>query len=183
LKEVVDDMMRNIKYFALILGIFSVVSATTVSAQPRTLEQQVFKRLISLPYYGIFDHIGFELNGDTVVLSGKVRSLSTRRDAEAAVKRITGVNNVVNNIVNLPPSPYDDRIRVAALRTLADRGLSRYMWEPNPEIRIVVENGRITLEGYVSNRGDWNLANVITNGIPGVFEVTNNLQVGRELYR
>ena len=55
------------------------------------------------------------------------------------------------------------------------------MQEPNPSIRIIVENGNVTLEGYVSNKGDYNLANILANGVSGVFSVKNNLVVGKEL--
>jgi hyperosmotically inducible periplasmic protein len=44
-------------------------------------------------------------------------------------------------------------------------------------IRIVVRNGKVTLEGVVDNEGDKNIANIRANGVPGVFSVTNNLQV------
>jgi osmotically-inducible protein OsmY len=37
----------------------------------------------------------------------------------------------------------------------------------------------VTLEGYVANRGDSNLANILANGVNGVFNVRNNLVVGR----
>src|SRR2546423_1576844 len=67
----------------------------------KTIEQQVFKKLRGLPNYGVFDFISYEVNGDTVVLSGKTRSLGTKSDAASAVKRIPGIARVVNNIEQL----------------------------------------------------------------------------------
>src|SRR5258708_4224444 len=78
----------------------------------KTIEQQIFKELIGLPHYGVFDHIVFEVNQGTVTLGGKVISLGTKRAAESVVKRIPGVLEVVNNIEELPPSSFDDAIRV-----------------------------------------------------------------------
>ena len=46
-----------------------------------------------------------------------------------------------------------------------------------PPIHIIVKNGKITLEGVVANEGDKNIAGVAAKGVPGVFEVTNNLRV------
>ncbi|HCA59998.1 MAG TPA: phospholipid-binding protein, partial [Blastocatellia bacterium] len=37
--------------------------------------------------------------------------------------------------------------------------------------------GHVTLEGYVANEGDLNLANIAARTVPGVFSVTNNLKV------
>jgi hyperosmotically inducible protein len=40
-----------------------------------------------------------------------------------------------------------------------------------------VKNGNVTLEGYVDNDADKNMANIRANGVPNVFSVKNNLQV------
>jgi hyperosmotically inducible protein len=167
------------------------VSAVNVNAQryadtrnsSRTLEQKIFKQLIKLPYYGVFDNIKYQVNGDTVVLSGKVAVARNKKDAENVVEDIAGVREVVNNIEVLPPSSFDNSIRRRALRTFADRGLYRYLWEPNPSVRIVVDRGHIELEGYVANRGDWNLMNILANGVSGVFSVRNNLVIEKDSAR
>jgi hyperosmotically inducible periplasmic protein len=44
-------------------------------------------------------------------------------------------------------------------------------------IRIIVDNGHVTLEGVVNSESDKNLANIRANGVFGVFSVTNNLKV------
>ena len=44
-------------------------------------------------------------------------------------------------------------------------------------IRIIVKNGKVTLEGVVDSEADKNIANIQANSVPGVFSVTNNLQV------
>jgi osmotically-inducible protein OsmY len=44
-------------------------------------------------------------------------------------------------------------------------------------IRIIVKNGRVTLEGVVDSDADKNMAGLRANGVSGVFSVTNNLQV------
>jgi hyperosmotically inducible protein len=46
-----------------------------------------------------------------------------------------------------------------------------------PPIHIIVDNGKVTLEGVVANEGDKNLAGIAANGVSGVFSVANNLQV------
>ena len=183
------EIMKNTrKYLAfgiaiIALSIVSVSAMGTAASKPRTIEQEIYHKLLSLPNYGVFDHISFQINGGNVVLTGKVLSLGTRRLAAATVKDVAGVVSVVNNIEDLPPSPFDDSIRRRALRTFANNGLSGYFWESRPDVRIIVDRGRITLEGYVINSGDRNAMNIYANGIPGVFEVTNNLQVGGDNLR
>jgi hypothetical protein len=149
----------------------------------RTLEQTVFKEIITLPRYGVFDHIAFKLDGGTVTLYGNVISLGLKNQAGRTVGKIAGVQNVVNNIRELPPSGFDDQIRRSLLRSFADKGLYQYLWEPKPSVRIIVDGGRVSLEGYVTNRGDYNLMNILASGIPGVFGVQNNLIVGKEQIR
>lgn len=171
---------------SVLITLFAIganAQSTKRSLSGRALEQKVYKEIIKLPYYGVFDFINFQVNGSTVTLDGKVASLGTKSDAANAVKKIPGVTSVVNNIDNLPPSPFDDRIRRAALREFRRGSLSHYLWENRPDVRIIVENGRITLEGYVANTGDYNRFNILANSIPGVFKVTNNLIVGRDGYR
>ncbi len=156
------------------------MTASSKSAD-KSIEQQVFRKLIYLPRYGIFDHINYRVDGSTVILGGKVYSLGTKRDAELETARIPGVTAVVNNIDQLPPSPFDDGIRRRALSTFGGTGLDIYLREPRPSVRIIVENGRVTLEGYVSSRGDLNAFNIMMNGVPGVFNVQNNLVIGNQM--
>jgi hyperosmotically inducible protein len=136
--------------------------------------------LLMLPYYGVFDDIAFRANPDgSVTLMGAVVRPTLRSDAEAAVKRVEGVTRVVNNIEVLPPSPEDDRIRMAEYRAIyGDPALStRYGYRALPPIHIIVKNGHVTLEGVVASEADKNLVNLRANSVPGVFSVTNDLQV------
>jgi hyperosmotically inducible protein len=180
--------MRVIRNFiALIIAIFAV-SFVNVNAQgyagakSQTLERQVFKKILSLPYYGAFDHIAYKVEGNTVTLYGKVANARNKRDAEDVVEDIAGVETVVNNIKILPPSGFDNAIRRQIAQTFYRNGgsLYRYLQEPNPSVRVIVENGHVTLEGFVSNKGDSRLANILANGVSGVFSVTNNLVVGND---
>ena len=114
-------------------------------------------------------------------LYGKVRNAVNRKDAENRVKKIAGVGNVVNEIEVLPLSSFDDSIRYRTLRTIANGGsLYRYFQGANPSVRIIVDRGNVTLEGFVASRGDANLANILANQVAGVFSVTNNLQIERD---
>jgi hyperosmotically inducible periplasmic protein len=109
---------------------------TAEKSDPEDLVGQVRKDLMRLPYYGVFDFLVFSVNRPTVTLGGDVYDASIKKDAEREVKRISGVENVVNNIEVLPVSSFDDDIRWAAYRTIYhDPSLSRYLpgggWVPH----------------------------------------------------
>src|SRR5664279_2108554 len=144
------------------------------------IAKEVRHEILMLPWYSLFDDLEFTVEGRTVTLSGFVTSehAVTRSDAEGAVKRIEGVDRVVNNIKVLPPSPMDTQAREQVYAALSRTGgLSRYFWEAAPSVHIIVDNQRVTLAGFVNNEGDKNLATLAANGVPNVFQVTNNLRV------
>jgi hyperosmotically inducible protein len=131
-----------------------------------------------LPYFGVFDYIAFKVDGDTVTLMGQVVRPVLKSDAEGAIKHIEGVEHVNNQIEVLPPSSMDDQIRLRLYRAIyGDPGLEKYALGVQKPIRIIVKNGRVTLEGVVDNQGDKDLANIRARGVPGTFAVDNNLQV------
>src|SRR3569833_2272120 len=108
-------------------------------------------RLLMLPYYGVFDDLGFTVNGGTVTLNGQVTRPTLKDDAASTVKKVPGVTNVVNNIEVLPLSPSDDAARIALYRAIyGDSALSaRYAYRATPSIHIIVKNGHVRLEGVV----------------------------------
>ncbi|MGA3317497.1 MAG: BON domain-containing protein [Candidatus Korobacteraceae bacterium] len=151
--------------------------ALTPESQDR-LVREVRHELIMLPYYGVFDNLVFRIDGRTVTLEGQVVEPVVKSDAGNSVKRIEGVEKVVNNIDVLPPSPMDDRIRRAVYRSIYSYGpLFKYGGMAVPPIHIIVKGGRVTLEGVVDNEIDKNLAGMRANQVPGTFQMTNNLRV------
>ena len=180
--------MRQKKFSKFAVTIFATLLLSIVPAVAlgqRALDPQLAKRvrheLVTLPYYGVFDNLAYSINGGNVTLYGQVVRPSTRSDAERRVRKIAGVTRVVNNIKVLPLSTFDDQIRVATYRSIANMGgLHRYLRGTNPSLHIVVDHGHVTLEGVVSGSGDRTLAYHAANRVPGVFSVTNNLRVEGE---
>ena len=142
------------------------------------LKNEVRHQLVLLPYYSIFDNLEYSIDGATVTLQGQVVHATIKDDAESAVKKIEGVEKVVNNIEILPPSPDDDQIRRAEYRAIYGFGpLEKYALSSVSSIHIIVKGGHVTLEGVVDNQADKDAANVRANGVANVFSVTNNLKV------
>ncbi len=133
-----------------------------------------------LPYFGVFDWLEAEvLPDDTVVLRGQVSRPTIKSDAEARVRKLESVAKVVNEIEVLPLSQSDDGIRLAMYRAIFkyDSPLFKYAIRAVPPIHILVKNGRATLKGLVANDMDRQLAYIAARGVPGVFDVKNELQV------
>lgn len=155
------------------------VSNITMQGVDR-LVREIRHELLMLPYYDVFDWLEGQVRPDgTVVLRGEVTRPTTKKEAEERVKKIEGVTNVVNEIEVLPPSPMDDKIRVAVYRALFnwDSPLFRYAHRSQPPIHIIVKNGRVWLKGVVATEQDKQLAYMKARSVPGTFDVVNELQV------
>jgi hyperosmotically inducible protein len=164
--------------FAAAVGAFAKAGQVPPTNSQVKLETEVRHQLLLLPFYTVFDNLEFKLNGNNVTLMGQVTRPVLKSDAEAAIRQVTGVTQVDNQIEVLPVSPNDDRLRIKLYRAIyRTEGLDRYALRAIPTIHIIVKNGNVTLDGAVGTEMDKTLAYVKANSVPGVFSVTNNLRV------
>jgi hyperosmotically inducible protein len=163
----------------LLLGLTGSVFASVPKPVAPSLTDQVRHELLMLPYYGVFDDLSFTIDSsNTVILSGKVTRPILKSDAEATVRSIPGIRAVVNNIEVLPLSPFDNKIRRDMLWAIYSRpGFEKYATQADPPIKIIVENGNVTLDGVVGSQLDRQLAEMAARSVSGVFSVTDNLKV------
>jgi osmotically-inducible protein OsmY len=170
--------------------------------ETRRIAEEVRREIVTLPQYGVFDHIYYGIQGRNVILMGEASRPTLKSGAENVVKRIEGVQGVENRIEVLPLSPNDDRIRLATyVNIYSHPALQKYTsnrggiarWRPSVArraggitndppigfhaIHIIVRNGHTTLRGVVLNSGDSTIAEVQANTVPGVFSVTNALEI------
>jgi hyperosmotically inducible protein len=165
---------------AIPAGMYASSGSGGGSGNGGSLEEHVRHELVMLPYYNVFDTLSFRVDDGTVILFGQVTQPVVKDDAERSVKHLEGVKSVRNEIEVLPLSSFDDRIRVSTYRAIYGYGpLQRYGLGSQPPIHIIVKNGNTTLAGVVANDADRTLAYVRANSVPGVFSVTNGLQVER----
>jgi hyperosmotically inducible protein len=174
--------LRTLFVACTILAWGSAVLARQAGQAParstERITREVRHELLMLPYLGVFDNLAYKVDGYNVTLFGQVTRPTLKSDAENVVKKIEGVERVDNQIEVLPVSPMDDRLRRQLYRAIYGYpALQKYALGVQQPIRIIVKAGKVTLEGVVDNEGDKNIANIRANGVPGVFSVTNNLQV------
>lgn len=129
-------------------------------------------------YDNQFNYVTVSVNHGVATVSGATRTEVGRDSALYLVNTMPGVKDVINNIAVAPVSGFDDSIRIRATRALyRDSVLSRYASDPARPIRILVNNGTLTLEGTVSSTMDKQIAGIRANQVFGVFSVKNNLDV------
>ena len=129
----------------------------------------------------IFDSISASVDDGRVVLSGWVTMPYKRHDLERRVRKVEGVNTVDNKIGVLPVSQFDDDLRFRIARAIYGHSLFwNYANMANPPIRIVVNRGRVTLEGVVHSNVERMLARSLASGF-NAFEIKNALKTDAEV--
>ena len=158
---------------------FSVQNAMASARGTEAIDKQVKHELNMLPYVNVFDFMTLTVDANgNVTLSGEVTNPVVRSDAGNVVKRIAGVEQVNNQIQVLPVSPMDDGLRIRLFRTIYGYPtLQKYSLGVNKSIRIIVDNGHVTLMGVVDSEMDRNVAGLRANSVPGIFSVDNQLKV------
>src|SRR6266513_6370223 len=108
-------MLKRILAIVIVIGLSASLTASAAARNRQEgsvrnfgFTESIRKQLARLPYYGVFDNLAFELNGNTVVLYGQVVRPTTKREAERRVAKMEGVERVINKIEVLPPSSFDD---------------------------------------------------------------------------
>lgn len=117
--------------------------------------------------------IGVAVDNGVVTLSGHVKSYAQKISAERAVKGIKGVRAVAEEIqVRL------EKGAGTADDTIATRALNIIHWSadvPDGDIKVIVQNGRITLEGEVDWQYQKEAAERAVRKLSGVVGVDNRL--------
>ncbi len=129
----------------------------------------------------IFDSISASVDNGHVVLSGWVTMPYKKNDLERRVQKVEGVTAIDNKIGVLPVSQFDDELRFRIARAIYSHSLFwNYAAMANPPIRIVVNGGRVSLEGVVQSNVERQLARSLASGF-GAFEIKNELKTDAEV--
>jgi len=175
------DTAKKVKKLANVTGVRNHITVAGENVPDAQLEQKLARKLA-------YDRVGYRDNAfnyfaigvkdGVVTLTGETINDVARDSALATVQRMPGVKDVVNEVKVLPVSIFDDQLRIRTARAIyRDSVLGRYATDPVDPIRIVVDNGHVTLYGTVQNQMDKNIAGLRANGVFGAFSVDNKLAV------
>ncbi len=145
----------------------------------QALADEVAKMVLSYVFYTVFDGINVTVQDGVVLLAGKVTWGHKVDDIEKKASQSFGVQEVINEIEELPTSLHDERLRHAlANRIYGDSIFVDRAFGRNPPIHIIVERGHVTLIGVVRSNVEKRKAETIARSTFGVFSVENKLVSG-----
>lgn len=175
------DAAQKIKKIKDVTGVrndIAVAGEIVPDAQiEKKLEKQLAYDRVGYPD-NAFNYVALSVKDGVVTLSGDTVWDPPKDSALAIVARTSGVKDVVDDVKVLPVSNFDDSIRARTARAIyRDSVLGRYANDPAHPIRIVVDNGHVTLYGTVESAMDKTIAGMRANSVSGAFTVDNRLVV------
>jgi len=175
------DAAKKVKKLANVSGVRNQIAVAGENVPDGQLQQKLAKKL-AYDRVGYFDnpfnYVALNVQDGVVTLTGDTYNDVARDSALAIVQRTPGVKDVVNEVKVLPTSIFDNEIRIRTARAIyRDSVLGRYATDPVDPIRIVVDNGHVTLYGTVQSAMDKNIAGLRASGVFGAFSVDNKLAV------
>ena len=176
-----EDADNRVHHVPGVKGVDNEIRVASGEMSDAALREELAKKLSTYTVgYGTtaFTSLNLGVKDGVVTLGGTVYWEPDRGAALDLVANTPGVRDVIDNIQIAPLSPNDDLLRRQLARAIyGEAQLQKYAVDPAKPIRIIVINGNVTLEGVVDNKGDRDVAGIRANTVPGVFKVTNNLQV------
>jgi hyperosmotically inducible periplasmic protein len=175
------DAANKAKKIENVSGVRNDIAVAGENVADTQLQQKLAKK-VAYDRVGYFDnsfnYIAVAVKDGVVTLTGDAYWDVPRADAMAIVAGMYGVKDVVDDVKVLPTSTFDDSIRRRTARAIyRDSELGRYATDPAAPIRIVVDNGHVTLYGTVQSAMDKTIAGIRAGSVPGAFSVDNKLVV------
>jgi hyperosmotically inducible periplasmic protein len=175
------DAAKDIRKTKNVQGVRNLITVAGPAVSDSDLHAQLSRKI----YYdriGYYDHpfnyFTLTVKDGVVTIGGETYNDVGRDSALALVQRMPGVKDVINEVKISPASIFDDQLRRRAVRAIyGDSVLGRYAIDPARPIRIIVDNGHLSLYGTVENTMDKQIAGIRANGVFGAFTVQNNLVV------
>jgi osmotically-inducible protein OsmY len=118
------------------------------------------------------EHIRSTVANGWVTLEGDVETLSQREDAERAVRYLTGVKGVHNQLRNKVPD-----IKTEDVQQIIEDALSRRAEREAERIRVSVHDGIVILDGNVRTWAEKRAILGAVSHAPGVHSVRDHLQI------
>lgn len=174
------DAAKLARKTADVQGVRNLITVAGPTVVDEQLEQKLARKLayVRSGYDNTFDYFALSVKDGVVTVEGQDRTGVGRDEALADIYNQPGVKDVIENISLQPVSLFDDGLRLRAARAIyRDPVLSKYAIDPARPIRIIVDNGHVTLYGSVINAMDKEVAGIRANQLFGASSVENKLVV------
>jgi osmotically-inducible protein OsmY len=174
------DAAKLARKTASVQGVRNLITVAGPNVPDEQLEQKLARKLryVRVGYDNTFDYFALGVKDGVVTVEGQDRTGVGRDEALADIANMPGVKDVVSNISVEPTSIFDDGIRLRTAHAIyRDPVLSRYAIDPARSIRIIVQDGHVTLYGSVDSTMDKQIAGMRANQVFGAFSVENKLVV------
>jgi hyperosmotically inducible protein len=168
---------------AFTLVVLAAATSAGASGQPENLQvfRDVQRQVLQYPHFTIFDSVSAQVDNGTVTLVGKVTMPYKKNDIERRVRKLASVERLDNRIEVLPVSQFDDDLRFRIARAIySNPNFRPFATMVNPPIHVIVERGRVTLEGVVNSQVDRMLARSIASNFLA-FDIKNALKTEAEV--
>ncbi|MGA8429736.1 MAG: BON domain-containing protein [Candidatus Sulfotelmatobacter sp.] len=165
-----------------VAGVRNLITVAGPNVPDAQLQNKLATKLryVRVGYDNMFDNFALGVKDGVVTVTGQTLNPVGRDDALAEVQNMPGVKDVVADITVLPASLFDNRVRLQAARAIYGSSvLNKYAIDPARPIRIIVDNGHLTLYGTVDNKMDKEIAGIRAGSVFGAFSVNNQLTVDR----
>ncbi len=163
-------------------GVRNLITVAGPTVSDEQLEEKLATKLtyVRAGYDSTFDYFALGVKDGVVTVAGQDRTGIGKDEALAEIANMPGVKDVVDQVSIAPVSNFDDGLRLRAARAIyRDPVLSKYAIDPARPIRIIVENGHVTLYGVVNNAMDKQVAGIRAGQLFGAFSVNNQLEVAK----
>jgi osmotically-inducible protein OsmY len=163
-------------------GVRNLIEVAGASVSDEQLEQKLATKLtyVRAGYDSTFNYFTLDVKDGVVTVGGQDRTGVGKLEALGEIANMPGVKDVIDQVTVAQVSQFDDAVRLRTARAIyRDPVLSKYAIDPARPIRIVVDNGHVTLYGVVNNKMDKEVAGIRAGQVFGAFSVNNQLEVAK----
>ena len=171
-KIAAEEAVRRVK------GVRAIAEEIEVRypGQKQTSDDEIAKRALNILQWDTFlphENIRLTVHKGLVTLTGEVQWYFQKSGAEKAIRKLSGVTGVVNDITVKPA------VRVADIKSKIENALKRHAEVEAEGIQITVLNDEVTLNGKVESWDERQAVISAAWSAPGVRLVEDHLTIGK----
>jgi len=165
-------------------GRTSVESELTIAKaeSDQKLAAEVIKRISSFDRLSpVYDDITGSVKNGVVHIGGAMTDEKNLRDLVERVAKVKGVQAIDNKITLLPANRSDDQLRVAIANAIYRNPEFEQYSMVNPPIKVIVNNGYVTLTGIVRSDIEKIKAHESAASVFGIIKLDDRVRLAKDV--